>query len=154
MFPIYYRMKPRYVKIIPSKVVASPIHWKQTPDALRTHAMLHFVHQTYLKPLSYRVINLALFSSFSYVDWPSLKTARKPLSWIPSSFHLSLARQKCQVRWQKVRKGSISALKSCSFAAVGTKFFNLISTANPLTRFFTRDIYVNTKIKLMIDGHT
>ena len=39
-------MKSGYVKISPSKVVASAIHLEQIPEALRAHAMLHFVHQT------------------------------------------------------------------------------------------------------------
>jgi hypothetical protein len=72
---------------------------------------------------------LALRSKSLQVDCLSLKTALSPLSWIRSSFLVSLALQKCQVRWQYMRYGKIAALYNCDLAFVGIKFLSLIRTA-------------------------
>ena len=66
-------------------------------------------------------------SNFSYLELLTLNTALSPLSCMRSSFLLSLALQKCQIRWE-VRCGKIAALYSCSLASVGIKFFSLIRT--------------------------
>ena len=66
-----------------------------------------------------------------------------------SSFLLSEAVQKCQVRWQYVKYGNMADLYKVNLALVGMSFLSLIITPT-LSLAFLHHIYINMNIKIQL----
>ncbi len=83
----------------------------------------------------YKLVNWALNSRSSYVEFQSQKTALSPRSFTRSSFLQSELLQKCQTNPQYIKYGNIAALYIFNFALTGINFRNLINIPTRILAF-------------------